>query len=599
MFNSQPTRHTEPAQKQKPGSQKSSRVNHPLQHTAASPCLPSYTQAWGNQPPPWLRLGGAEQPPHEEEHGEPIQKKENKTGLPDTLKAGVENLSGLSMDDVQVHYNSSKPVEVQALAYTKGTEIHVGSGQEQHLAHEAWHVVQQKQGRVKATLQTKGETINDDQELEREADVMGSRARTTQVEKGLFNRPARISDVVQMKPVIQRLVGYEFETGWLVEKGGKALKKKDAIGKNGKEKYDNFKLEADEANNGKSEIEFIVHPPVSENEQGRESLSTTMNQIILLGKKFLDYQNSPSFTLDLVTKEREDAAYTITPHKDGLRANPQVTAGLDLAVIPAYLKAQGKDEEYIADFDEFPKLKGMLVIMRQYLQQGLRDEKLKSPLPYPKILGEPLLARTNFVGLFDLIEKEKRVYYKLNPKQWVRDVMRFAGFDTSRANEDVLSKGFMKGNQDLGEYMDLYAQKINAEEELNSILKGIEKSSKTNSKQYKEVELSLKLDELNTKLINIEKLMQLMVTHANLTVSDWLMGILSGSDKLTTIKDAESMGEFGRRTEEVGEKHVEGGIFEYRGAQKTEIDLRDWPRFALEQFENVYWANRGYHVIPL
>ncbi len=106
---------------------------------------------------------------------ESIQNKENTTGLPDRLKAGIETLSGLSMDDVKVHYNSSNPPQVQALAYTQGTDIHVGSGQERHLPHEAWHVVQQKQGRVKPTLQAKGVTINDDAKLEREADVMGDR----------------------------------------------------------------------------------------------------------------------------------------------------------------------------------------------------------------------------------------------------------------------------------------------------------------------------------------------------------------------------------------------------------------------------------------
>lgn len=99
---------------------------------------------------------------------------ENKTGLPDNLKAGIENLSGIAMDDVRVHYNSSKPAEVEALAYTQGTNIHIASGQEKHLPHEAWHVVQQKQGRVKPTMQMKGVGINDDQGLEYEADVMGA-----------------------------------------------------------------------------------------------------------------------------------------------------------------------------------------------------------------------------------------------------------------------------------------------------------------------------------------------------------------------------------------------------------------------------------------
>lgn len=101
----------------------------------------------------------------------------NRTGLPDQLKSGIENLSGYSMDDVRVHYNSSKPSALNAHAYAQGTEIHLGAGQEGHLPHEAWHVVQQKQGRVKPTLQMKsGVGINDDVVLEREADVMGAKA---------------------------------------------------------------------------------------------------------------------------------------------------------------------------------------------------------------------------------------------------------------------------------------------------------------------------------------------------------------------------------------------------------------------------------------
>jgi hypothetical protein len=100
----------------------------------------------------------------------------NRTGLPDALKAGVEAMSGFSMNDVRVTRNSPKPAQLQALAYAQGTEIHLGPGQERHLPHEAWHVVQQKQGRVKPTLQMKGVAINDDKALEHEADVMGARA---------------------------------------------------------------------------------------------------------------------------------------------------------------------------------------------------------------------------------------------------------------------------------------------------------------------------------------------------------------------------------------------------------------------------------------
>ncbi|WP_300355592.1 DUF4157 domain-containing protein [Fluviicola sp.] len=108
---------------------------------------------------------------------ETTQLKENKTGLPDNLKSGVENLSGHSLDDVKVHYNSDKPSALQAHAYAQGTDIHVAPGQEKHLPHEAWHVVQQKQGRVQPTRQLKGTTnINDDSALEKEADVMGAKS---------------------------------------------------------------------------------------------------------------------------------------------------------------------------------------------------------------------------------------------------------------------------------------------------------------------------------------------------------------------------------------------------------------------------------------
>lgn len=105
-----------------------------------------------------------------------IQREGNDTGMPDHLKAGIERLSGYSMDDVQVHYNSPKPAQIQAHAYAQGNEIHVASGQEQHLGHEAWHVVQQRQGRVSATMSPAGIPINDDPALEAEADQMGSKA---------------------------------------------------------------------------------------------------------------------------------------------------------------------------------------------------------------------------------------------------------------------------------------------------------------------------------------------------------------------------------------------------------------------------------------
>ncbi|MBO1350442.1 MAG: DUF4157 domain-containing protein [Hormoscilla sp. GUM202] len=101
---------------------------------------------------------------------------ENKTGLPDRLKAGIESLSGYDLSGVRVNYNSPKPAQVNALAYTQGQAIEIAPGQEGHLPHEAWHVVQQKQGRVRKTMEVNGVGVNGDRGLEREADVMGQRA---------------------------------------------------------------------------------------------------------------------------------------------------------------------------------------------------------------------------------------------------------------------------------------------------------------------------------------------------------------------------------------------------------------------------------------
>lgn len=146
---------------------------------------------------------------------QPIQKKENNTGLPDNLKSGIENLSGYSMDDVKVHYNSDKPAQLKAHAYAQGTDIHVASGQEKHLPHEAWHVVQQKQGRVKPTIQMKGKVnVNDDADLEKEADVMGAKSTSTNIVE-----PNNKLD--SEKQVIQNSIGVKsvLQGAWVMKDG--------------------------------------------------------------------------------------------------------------------------------------------------------------------------------------------------------------------------------------------------------------------------------------------------------------------------------------------------------------------------------------------
>ena len=141
--------------------------------------------------------------------GDPGSSSPNRTGLPDALKSGVESLSGLSLDDVRVHYNSSKPAQLQALAYTQGSEIHIAPGQERHVPHEAWHVVQQKQGRVKPIFQMKTALLNDDAKLEKEADRMGEKA--TRCPQPMKLEGATLSGPNPINSPIQRKIGAEIE----------------------------------------------------------------------------------------------------------------------------------------------------------------------------------------------------------------------------------------------------------------------------------------------------------------------------------------------------------------------------------------------------
>lgn len=100
-------------------------------------------------------------------------------GLPGPLRRGIELMSGMDMSDVRVHSNSPKPAQLGALAYAQGNDIHLAPGQARHLPHEAWHVVQQRHGRVRPTTQAKGVSINDEASLECEADQMGAKATTS------------------------------------------------------------------------------------------------------------------------------------------------------------------------------------------------------------------------------------------------------------------------------------------------------------------------------------------------------------------------------------------------------------------------------------
>lgn len=123
------------------------------------------------------------------------------------ISRSVERLSGVSLHDVTVHYNSPKPSRLQALAYTRGTNIYLGPGQEHHLEHEAGHAAQQKQGRVNPDTLIDGEPANTNAGLENEAQTMARKVHGTLPQSFPHNTPATAgasmgggSGVVQRMP---------------------------------------------------------------------------------------------------------------------------------------------------------------------------------------------------------------------------------------------------------------------------------------------------------------------------------------------------------------------------------------------------------------
>jgi hypothetical protein len=111
----------------------------------------------------------------------------NSTGMPGPVRMQAQHELAADLSDVQVKPESARARELKALAFTQGNEIHVAPGHwapdtvngQKLLGHELAHVLQQRAGRVRATVAFGGAKVNDDPTLEREADAGGARAAHT------------------------------------------------------------------------------------------------------------------------------------------------------------------------------------------------------------------------------------------------------------------------------------------------------------------------------------------------------------------------------------------------------------------------------------
>jgi hypothetical protein len=198
------------------------------------------------------------------------------------------------MDDVKVHYNSDKPAQLNAHAYAQGTDIHLASGQEKHLPHEAWHVVQQKQGRVQPTTMMKAKVpINDDQGLEKEADVMGARALQM---KSFSLSDYRSEYSVQRKGVVQKAPKKSSK-----EKEWHVAKEKWEESMYGKRKVD------DKESQGTSKYGWAEYHPDSP-----KKLDSDGKEIEKFDEEFI---NSPWFSASVGIEKVEATKFEMQQHK--------------------------------------------------------------------------------------------------------------------------------------------------------------------------------------------------------------------------------------------------------------------------------------------
>ncbi|MFP2925177.1 DUF4157 domain-containing protein [Pyxidicoccus sp. 3LG] len=133
--------------------------------------------------------------------------------LPERLRYILECLSGYDLSDVRVYPDSHWPARLGARAFAHGSDIHLSPGAEDALEHEAWHVVQQKQGRVRTTRTARFDEhllgsveLNDDAALEHEADTMGLVARSLVQRGEAVPVTARLRVAALRQPVLQRQV---------------------------------------------------------------------------------------------------------------------------------------------------------------------------------------------------------------------------------------------------------------------------------------------------------------------------------------------------------------------------------------------------------
>ncbi len=502
------------------------------------------------------------------------------------LQRSMGQAIGANFSGVRVHTDAQADQlnrSIQAKAFTTGQNVFFRQGAYQPgsrggqelLAHELTHVVQQ--GAASRLAQRSEDKETSDITANDQPHISMSKAENTQL--------------------IQRAVGYEFQTNWGVieklpekefvdnpESGLKGMlpkrkSKRQPFGiKKTLRQYDGFKMTTDVADTAlRCEIEWVVEPPIEES-SGVAAVDGVMNRLRNTVAPLVARQGQDKFTLDEVTGAPGDSRIELYPKIKGsaganMKANPQVTGGVRLdqmANMFAQLgnpKAAGPHQQIREELmgmggasmlansaaaanqiQGSASLKGLAAQIIAYLRAGaIHPELLGRPgqaFDYAKLIGK-ILARTDFGSQFALLPEDERQRFEENPESFANLILGAARVGDGNTNvfERKIKNVPSTPNQGAFDFP------VTRNEWLTQITQG--------------------QDLLTKRIFALQK-----------------------PDNANMVFRLGTMGELGDKTDQVGPNNdIPAPIFEFRQV-KAQMPYTDWGRFAASAFEYLQYLNQ-------
>jgi hypothetical protein len=308
-----------------------------------------------------------------------------------------------------------------------------------------------------------------------------------------------------------------------------------------------------------------VDPPVPET-AGVATVDGIMQRLQALVAQIEPLNAQPRFTMDQATGDPRDSYIEVYPSVAGgaanMPANPQVTGGIRLDMMAKLFEELGNrnqhnDAHSQARSDLMATGEGIMAVAAQrantipgsdtlrglaaqiiaYLRAGAMPVGQMGPgqaYKYAKLIGK-IMARTDFGSQFKMLDQAERLPFEQNPQTFATLILNAAG---------------------LGGGVHVFERKVR--NNANDVAKG--------------------------------------VFTFPVTRQDWLVGIVSGSDMLSSKhmpqwkSELEGLGALGSKTDRVNNNADAGVVVEFRQA-RANVPYTQWRAFATRIFNYIVYMN--------